>query len=243
MTLTKYFLVDYSTCNIEHVDDNRKIEHILLAECSWIICQTGFELRYYDCCLLRINQVNSLPLDNDDIACNYTNITFQFDTDEEQRKQYRPCHDSGSLIEILLCTCDLQMSINTHDEQHSFTIVLHVQETTLARLLSIVMSHIDSLLEDWYPEMGTRFVQNAKGDYLINRFIPCHRCLHERNSMDKSICQAFWFETLMMFVHQQEQVTCTQHGNICLHACAPDLVRIHCRMNRESSYENILDIF
>jgi len=33
------------------------------------------------------------------------------------------------------------------------------------------------MLEDWYPDIGIRFVQNTKGIYLVTRLVPCVRCL------------------------------------------------------------------
>jgi len=33
------------------------------------------------------------------------------------------------------------------------------------------------MLEDWYPDIGIRFVQNTKGMYLVTRLVPCVRCL------------------------------------------------------------------
>jgi len=217
-TLTNYFHVD--------LQSNEKIKTILMAECSWIICQTGLELRYYDCCLLRINQINltSSTIDDDDISYNYLNIIFQFDTDEEQKKQILPFNDQGSLIEILICTSDLQMMIDTNKGEHSFLIELLVQESTLVRLLTILMSHFDSLLEDWYPEMGTRFVQNSKGDYLVNRFIPCHQCLNENNQIEKFLCHTFWLEALILSIEKQTKIKCEIHGEISVQSIAPDLV-------------------
>jgi hypothetical protein len=222
-TLTNYFHVD--------LQSNEKIKTILMAECSWIICQTGLELRYYDCCLLRINQINltSSTID-DDISYSYLNVVFQFDTDEEQRKQILPFHDQGSLIEIMICTSDLQMIIDSNDEENkdsnSYIIELLVQQSTIARILTILMAHFDTLLEDWYPEMGTRFVQNSKGDYLVNRFIPCHRCLNENDQLEKFICPTFWLEALMMSIEKQMEIKCEKHGEISLKSIAPDLVGI-----------------
>lgn len=219
-TFINYFLVDLPA--------NEKIRTILLAECSWIVCQTGIELRYYDCCLLRINQIDitSSTID-DEISYNYLNTIFQFDTDEEQKKRILPFNDQGSLIEILICTSDLQMIIDTTTDDKDFNpfiIELVVQYETIGRILTILMSHFDALLEDWYPEMGTRFVQNSKGDYLVNRFVPCHRCLEENSQAEKFVCQTVWLETLMMLVEKKTAVQCEVHGEISLKSIAPDLV-------------------
>ena len=223
-TFLNYFLVDLKTNR-----SNEKIQNILMAECSWIVCQTGLELRYYDCCLLRINQINITSSNiDDDISYSYLNIIFQFDTDEEQKKQILPFHDQGSLIEILICTSDLQMIFDSHDEENKesepLIIELLVQQSTIGRILTILMAHFDTLLEDWYPEMGTRFVQNSKGDYLVNRLIPCHQCLNENNQTEKYICQTFWLEALMMSIEKRTELKCEKHGDIFLKSIAPDLV-------------------
>lgn len=219
-TFVNYFLVDSPA--------NEKIRTILLAECSWIVCQTGIELRYYDCCLLRINQIDlTFSTIDDDISYNYLNTIFQFDTDEEQKKRVLPFNDQGSLIEILICTSDLQMIIDTTKDEKDFNpfiIELIVQYETIGRILTILMAHFDALLEDWYPEMGTRFVQNSKGDYLVNRFVPCHRCLEDNRQAEKFVCQTIWLETLMMLVDKQSAVQCEIHGEMSLRSIAPDLV-------------------
>lgn len=46
-----------------------------------------------------------------------------------------------------------------------------------AQLLSLTIDHIDILLEDWYPTLGTRFVHTSEGKFLITRLIPCPQCL------------------------------------------------------------------
>ncbi|CAF4398633.1 unnamed protein product [Rotaria socialis] len=236
-----YFLVD-----LQSNHSNEKIKTILMAECSWIVCQTGLELRYYDCCLLRINQINLPPATiDDDISYSYLNIIFQFHTDEEQNKQILPFDDHGSLIEILVCTSDLQMIIDSNDDDDSensntFIVELFVQQNTIARILTILMAHFDALLEDWYPEMGTRFVQNSKGDYLINRFIPCHQCLHENDQSEKFICHTFWLEALMMLIEKQMEIKCEKHGVISLKLAAPDLVSLMLHYAPMGSLESIL---
>lgn len=47
---------------------------------------------------------------------------------------------------------------------------------SLAKLLALTVDHVDTLLEDWYPSIGTRFVHTSEGKYLVTRLIPCPRC-------------------------------------------------------------------
>lgn len=54
---------------------------------------------------------------------------------------------------------------------------IHIQSVT--KLLSLCVDHIDILLEDWYPTLGTRFVHTSEGRFLITRLIPCPNCLQK----------------------------------------------------------------
>ncbi|XP_050071280.1 leucine-rich repeat serine/threonine-protein kinase 1 isoform X1 [Anopheles maculipalpis] len=49
----------------------------------------------------------------------------------------------------------------------------------LTQLLALTVDHIDLLLEDWYPTLGTRFVHTSEGRFLVTRLVPCPRCLRE----------------------------------------------------------------
>lgn len=55
--------------------------------------------------------------------------------------------------------------------------LLYPDVRTAAALMTHAVDRIDTLLEDWYPDIGVRFVQNTKGIYLITRLVPCVRCL------------------------------------------------------------------
>lgn len=46
-----------------------------------------------------------------------------------------------------------------------------------AQLLALAVDHIDILLEDWYPTLGTRFVHTSEGKFLVTRLVPCPKCL------------------------------------------------------------------
>lgn len=52
----------------------------------------------------------------------------------------------------------------------------------LTQILSICVDHIDILLEDWYPTLGTRFVHTSEGRFLVTRLIPCPKCFNNVSS-------------------------------------------------------------
>ena len=42
---------------------------------------------------------------------------------------------------------------------------------SVTKLLAIAVDHIDTLLEDWYPTLGTSYVSHSKDEHLFKRFI------------------------------------------------------------------------
>lgn len=55
------------------------------------------------------------------------------------------------------------------------------------------MEHVDSLLEDWYPSLGTRFLHTSEGKMLVTRLVPCPRCLTSYNErMSYSSADAYF---------------------------------------------------
>ncbi|KAK4295198.1 hypothetical protein Pmani_032225 [Petrolisthes manimaculis] len=57
------------------------------------------------------------------------------------------------------------------------SVVLDPAPECVAKLLSLAVDHIDTLLEDWYPTLGTRFVHTSEGKFLVTRLVPCPICL------------------------------------------------------------------
>jgi len=60
-----------------------------------------------------------------------------------------------------------------------------------AALMTHAVDRIDTLLEDWYPDIGVRFVQNTKGIYLITRLVPCARCLLATQQVLEGDCDSW----------------------------------------------------
>ncbi|XP_068625771.1 leucine-rich repeat serine/threonine-protein kinase 1 [Battus philenor] len=59
------------------------------------------------------------------------------------------------------------------------SISLEPNPEILAKVLALVSDHVDLLLEDWYPSLGTRFVHTSEGRCLITRVVPCPACLRD----------------------------------------------------------------
>uniref|UniRef100_A0A6A7FVB2 non-specific serine/threonine protein kinase n=2 Tax=Hirondellea gigas TaxID=1518452 RepID=A0A6A7FVB2_9CRUS len=57
------------------------------------------------------------------------------------------------------------------------SVVLDPSLECVTKLLALAVDHIDTLLEDWYPTLGTRFVHTSEGKFLITRLLPCPVCL------------------------------------------------------------------
>lgn len=70
-------------------------------------------------------------------------------------------------------------SITFVNELSNAIIPINTQYST--KLLSLCVDHVDILLEDWYPTLGTRFVHTSEGRFLVTRLIPCPKCIEKCN--------------------------------------------------------------
>ena len=110
----------------------------------------------------------------------------------------------SSLIEIFLPNQALQVDIYDVEDDEGFTneqiskqktdsYLLEPNIEMLTKLLVIIVEHIDTLLEDWYPSLGTRFIHTSDGRFLITRIIPCSICMDhfidETTGKDSSKCK------------------------------------------------------
>lgn len=79
-------------------------------------------------------------------------------------------------VESLVIKPNLANSDQTPDTlKHELAIDCTPEST--AQLLALAVDHIDILLEDWYPTLGTRFVHTSEGKFLVTRLVPCPKCL------------------------------------------------------------------
>ena len=71
-------------------------------------------------------------------------------------------------------------------------IVLDPNPKAVCQLLALAVEHIDTLLEDWYPSLGTRFLHTSEGKMLVTRLVPCPRCLTTHNERESTKSWQDW---------------------------------------------------
>lgn len=170
----------------DFVDDNI-FASLLDTHAEWILWQTGLELRYAGITLLRLKEVNY----------NLKNTPYDYRQFKFKLKQ-----------DGIWCTVDLKnsaileiwfpvdtlvikqpiMSDCPDDEPMGYqAIVVEPRSESMPQLLALIVDHIDILLEDWYPTLGTRFVHTSEGKLLVTRLIPCPRCLLNNGEHDNEV--------------------------------------------------------
>lgn len=138
----------------------------------------GMELRYADTTLFRMKEIlptmRNSPMD-------YSQLTLRV-------KQEGTWTDvdlaNSSILEIYFPVDTVVIKRPITDELSGDTtpigyqaVVLDPNPEYVTKLLALAVDHIDVLLEDWYPTLGTRFVHTSEGRFLVTRLVPCPRCI------------------------------------------------------------------
>lgn len=80
-------------------------------------------------------------------------------------------------VESLVIKPNLTENTDQTPETLKHELVIDCTPESTAQLLALAVDHIDILLEDWYPTLGTRFVHTSEGKFLVTRLVPCPKCL------------------------------------------------------------------
>ncbi|KAJ1361787.1 hypothetical protein KIN20_021128 [Parelaphostrongylus tenuis] len=153
------------------LDDNfERLQHICNThlKAEWIVWQTGIELIIGGQSVFLLKQFFS-QTEIRDLDYGRLNIRTR---DEQKRWRSFPV-EQYALVEALFTA----LSITVLDGTSKTVIFTEGEGST--RLLALVIDLMDTLLEDWYPALGTRFVHSSEGDLLVNRFVPCPKCAYE----------------------------------------------------------------
>ncbi len=142
---------------------------------EWVCWQTGLQLQYLDTTLLSVREV--LPRSLATLDYHHMNLMVK------QEGTWTLVDQAGSaIIEISLPqdTVVIKRPVKDTGKKDPIgyqALVLDPCPRTVCQFLSMAVEHIDQLLEDWYPSLGTRFVHTSEGKMLVTRLVPCPRCL------------------------------------------------------------------
>ncbi|XP_054259390.1 leucine-rich repeat serine/threonine-protein kinase 1-like [Macrosteles quadrilineatus] len=165
----------------KEVTQDARLARLLDVKAEWVLWQTGMELRYADSVLFRMKEVipalRSVPTDYKKLKLRLKQEGVWGDVDLV----------NCSILEVLLPLDTLVIKRPITDEDQAIgyqAIVLDPSPECSAQLLAAAVDHIDTLLEDWYPTLGTRFVHTSEGKFLVTRLVPCPRCLASVQDQD-----------------------------------------------------------
>uniref|UniRef100_A0A7I4XV63 non-specific serine/threonine protein kinase n=1 Tax=Haemonchus contortus TaxID=6289 RepID=A0A7I4XV63_HAECO len=209
---------------------------------EWIIWQTGIELMIKGHSVFVLKQFYAQAEVRD---LDYTLLNFRT-RDEQKRWRTFPL-DQYALVEMLFPA----LSVTVTDKTHKMVMSTEGEGST--RLLALVVDLLDTLLEDWYPAIGTRFVHSSEGDLLVNRFVPCSKCAseittevqHARDDADLTskkstssvrgskttgdisalyVIHCFSIEECMLAGREYGWLECPSHSGVHMRDVAPDTV-------------------
>lgn len=158
---------------------------------SWRCWQTGFELVYFNNVIMQVKEVKD-PSNFAHGMCDYLDenlsIECHFDNEwgELDVKDSVILEISFKADKITFFLGHAELSGGTNFSCIEPRDVYHDEKAKTAVLAKIV-EHIDSLLQDWFPEIGeSRFIQSCQGRYLVTRVVLCPLCLQAESQHQKN---------------------------------------------------------
>ncbi|KAJ8980099.1 hypothetical protein NQ317_008560 [Molorchus minor] len=167
----------------KEVAQDMHLVKLLDLKAEWVLWQTGLQLKYGDVTLFRMKEV----LHNS--AAHYRQLKFKL---KQEGMWFDVDLQNTSILEIYFPVESLVIkpSLTENCDPSEYTIpdqlIIDPSPECTAQLLALAVDHIDILLEDWYPTLGTRFVHTSEGKFLITRLIPCPQCLMRSNENEQN---------------------------------------------------------
>lgn len=161
---------------------------------------------------------------------------------------------TSSILEIYFPANSVCIQNTNENDGSVETTEIAINKQCLTHILALCVDHIDILLEDWYPTLGTRFVHTSEGRFLVTRLIPCPKCLQKitnvnttevevavpvkekrssflrlrskSNSLEENsdMNYSWMMEECILAAYENKCVTCPTHGDFKISAIAPDIV-------------------
>ncbi|KAK6640323.1 hypothetical protein RUM44_012009 [Polyplax serrata] len=137
---------------------------------EWVLWQTGMSLQYGSVTLFKMREI---LLGMKTISVDYRQLKFRL---QQEGSWLDMDLSSSSILEIYFPVDSVIVKRNLTDREEFQILHLNPNLENVAKLLALAIDHIDILLEDWYPTLGTRFVHTSEGKFLVTRLIPCPKC-------------------------------------------------------------------
>ncbi|XP_068156290.1 LOW QUALITY PROTEIN: leucine-rich repeat serine/threonine-protein kinase 1 [Drosophila tropicalis] len=163
----------YVTAQDKYVDFD--LRSSLEQDTQWNLWQTGLALYYGNVLIFKIWEV---PFQNNERTQPFrtANNRFKLKLDGIWGDVNL---SSSSILEVYFPLHQMTISHELDNSERELLAELKPQTAAVAKLLALTVDHIDLLLEDWYPALGTRFVHTSEGRFLITRLVLCPRCLRK----------------------------------------------------------------
>ncbi|XP_063840315.1 leucine-rich repeat serine/threonine-protein kinase 1-like isoform X2 [Scylla paramamosain] len=187
--------------------NDRGLSSVLGGQAEWMCWQTGMELHYAHTTLFRMREVlpcfshgthhmphghGGPPPGSSQSSTQTNHLYYDYKSMRFLVRQEGMWSDvevnSSAVLEICLPNEAVVIKRPFQDKEVANpaadilangiqSVVLDPAPECVAKLLSLAVDHIDTLLEDWYPTLGTRFVHTSEGKFLVTRLVPCPVCL------------------------------------------------------------------
>ncbi|KRZ25882.1 Leucine-rich repeat serine/threonine-protein kinase 1 [Trichinella pseudospiralis] len=180
--------------HVSHAEDPALVDQMsrtVLADnkLEWRLWQTGLEVNVFGVTLISVKEF--LPLaqvrdvDYRDVSMRYKQDTFWSIVNADQ----------SSVLELYFphVSFEILTTANGQEPNSNARFTLTTNRKAAIRLLALTVEILDTLLEDWYPSLGTRFIHTSEGRYLVTRLVPCPCCLSScLNSSGQSVEDEDW---------------------------------------------------
>jgi hypothetical protein len=205
-------------------------------EAEWKCWQSGIELKYLDYTLIKIKELipdplvdmNNKIINKEEIFLNYPILYRDCENEfklKSSNKQFAfvECYASFKNYKIVKTSNNQKTTnsfrINNKNSENEYDDIENENETLVKifcnrqitiKIFALIIEIIDNLLEDWYPDLGTRFMQDSKGDYLVTRLAPCSKCVRQSIVKNKKMKKS---QTDSTSLTQQDNLSSSLNSN------------------------------
>ncbi|OQV15651.1 Leucine-rich repeat serine/threonine-protein kinase 1 [Hypsibius exemplaris] len=179
---------------------------------EWLCWQNAMELRFGNLAVLRLKDLNTSTVLPESVLHNHDGT-------------WKELHlENKAIVEV-------EFPLYKKADQLVVSSVMSVSQ-----LVNRCVNHIDALLEDWYPSLGTRFIHTSTGQFLVTKFIPCVKCMAEwrihlnggasigpaEDSQEVRFRTFSVEQTIYRAITGHYDLLCPEHGSIAIGEVAPE---------------------